>query len=92
MDDFIACIGGMLLIITICLSIAASFNIAHYHFDKSMCKVYVNTQLVYDDRCHFINIHSIGENGNTKLLTIYKDIILFRPKAKYLHENIKISN
>lgn len=67
MDDFIACIGGMLLIITI-------------------------WQLVYDDRCHFINIHSIGENGNTKLLTIYKDIILFRPKAKYLHENIKISN
>jgi hypothetical protein len=61
-----------------------------YLNDKSICDVYVDNQRVYNDRCHFISIHSIGENGFTKQLTIYKDIFCFRPLKKYISENIVV--
>lgn len=61
-----------------------------YLNDKSICDVYVDNQRVYNDRCHFISIHSIGENGFTKQLTIYKDIFGFKPLKKYVSEDIVV--
>lgn len=96
MEDFFVLICGFILIVIMVIllvfGIYGGFNLVDFYLDKSMCKAYVNNQLVYDGRCHFINVDSIGENGNTKSLTIYKDKMCFKPKAKYIHENIKIKN
>ena len=61
-----------------------------YKLDKSECNVYVDNNLVYSGRSHFVSIDSIGENGNTKSLTIHKDVLCLKPDAHYVSENIKV--
>lgn len=96
MEDFFVMICGSILvvimIILLVFGIYGGFYLADFYLDKSMCKAYVNNQLVYDGRCHFISVDSIGENGNSKILTIYKDKTGLKPKAKYIHENIEVKN
>ena len=65
-------------------------NYVGYKLDTSECNVYVDNNLVYSGRSHFIDIGSIGENGNTKNLTIHKDILCLKPVAHYVSENIKV--
>ena len=62
-----------------------------YYFDKSICTATVNEEVVYQGRCHFITVNSVGENGNSKHLTIYKDAMNLRPLNHYIAENIKVS-
>lgn len=86
---------GFLIIVLIIIAILScgimiGVNGFGYLNDKSICDVYVDNQRVYNDRCHFISIHSIGENGFTKQLTIYKDIFGFKPLKKYVSENIVV--
>jgi hypothetical protein len=98
MDDFIedaiAIFGfliiGLIVIAILGCGIMIGVNGFGYLNDKSICDVYVDNQRVYNDRCHFIGIHSIGENGFTKQLTIYKDIFGFKPSKKYVSENIVV--
>lgn len=98
MDDFIKDVIALfcfsiivLIVITIlCCGIKIGINGFGYLNDKSICNVYVDNQRVYNDRCHFINIHSIGQNGFTKQLTIYKDIFGFKPIKQYVSENIVV--
>lgn len=52
----------------------------------------LNNELVYDGKCHFISVSSVGENGNTKHLTIYGDILGFRPLKHYYANNIEVKN
>lgn len=84
------------LVIIVCLLfVLFAFTIINgtrYYLDQSMCTAYVNQQQVYDDRCHFLSIKSIGEYGNTKKLTIYKDKYKFKPNKIYIHEDIKIGD
>ena len=47
--------------------------------------------MVYSGRCHFITVTSVGENGNSKHLTIYKDAMNIKPLNHYIAENIKVS-
>lgn len=63
-----------------------------YLLDKSECVAIVAGNVVYDGRCHFISIRSIGENGNSKILTIYNDIWGFKPKAQYVNQDIEVTN
>lgn len=98
MEDFIegaiAIFGfliiGLIVIAILCCGIMIGVNGFGYLNDKSICDVYVDNKQVYNDRCHFISIHSIGENGFTKQLTIYKDIFGFKPLKKYVSENIVV--
>lgn len=70
----------------------AIINGTSYLLDKSECVATVAGNVVYDGRCHFISIHSIGENGNSKILTIYNDIWGFKPKAQYVNQDIEVTN
>lgn len=94
MDELLEIICGIVLIIFVgafaLFGLYAGGNGVFYLLDKSMCAVTVDNKQVYNDRCHFVNISSIGENGNTKHLTIYKDIFCLKPKAHYISENIVV--
>lgn len=67
-----------------------AINGGNYLLDQSMCTAYVEDQQVYQGRCHFLSLSSIGENGNSKKLIIYKDKLGLKPLKKYVNENIKI--
>lgn len=81
---------AFIIIVGFILGLYSTFNYADYKLDKSECNVYVDNNLVYSGRSHFISIDSIGENGNTKSLTIHKDILCLKPDAHYVSENIKV--
>ena len=70
----------------------ATINGTFYLLDKSECVATVAGNVVYNGRCHFISVYSIGENGNSKVLTIYNDIFGFKPKARYVNQDIEVSN
>ena len=94
MDELLATLCFVALIILlgafILLGLYAGANSIFYLFDKSICLVTVDNKQVYNDRCHFIDISSVGANGNTKHLIIYKDIFCLKPKAHYITENIVV--
>lgn len=101
MNDFLEFIAnGLVVIVMIILvfmiaigtifGIYSVVNYADYKLDTSECNVYVDNNLVYSGRSHFISIDSIGENGNTKSLTIHKDVFCLKPDAHYVSENIKV--
>ena len=72
------------------LGCAIIFITADYYLSESYCTAYVDNKEVYTGRCHFLEIDSIGENGNTKHLAIYKDIIKFKCVKEYVSEDIKV--
>lgn len=63
---------------------------ADYKLDQSYCTVKVNNQVVYNGRCHYLDIESIGENGNTKHLTIYGNKWKSRPVKQFVNNNITV--
>lgn len=81
-----------LLILGICLifGIIGTTNYLNYKLDDSDCVVWVDKQIVYTGRTALISIGSIGENGNTKHVKIYKDKFHLRPAAHYVSNNVKV--
>ena len=68
-------------------------KIAHridFSLDKSSCQVYVNNSKVYSGRCGYVSIRSIGENGNSKHVRIYKDKFGLLPQAHYVSDMVKV--
>lgn len=63
---------------------------AEYRLDQSYCTAKVNNQVVYSGRCHYLDIESIGENGNTKHLTIYGNKWKSRPVKQFVNNNITV--
>lgn len=63
---------------------------ADYRLDQSYCTAKVNNQVVYSGRCHYLDIESIGENGNTKHLTIYGNKWKYRPVKQFVNNNITV--
>lgn len=61
-----------------------------YKLDQSYCTAKVNNEVIYSGRCHYLELKSVGENGNTKHLTIYKDKMLLQPVKNYVNDNITI--
>ena len=76
----------------LCFLSYTTINGTLYLLDKSECVATVAGNVVYNGRCHFISVHSIGEYGNSKVLTIYNDIFCFKPKARYVNQDIEVSN
>lgn len=58
--------------------------------DQSYCTAKVNNQVVYNGRCHYLDIESIGKNGNTKHLTTYGDKWKSRPVKQFINNNITV--
>lgn len=67
-------------------------NTIDYSLDKSKCDVFVNNSQVYSGACHFVDISSIGENGNLKRVIIYKDIPCIQPLKVYVSEKVEVQN
>lgn len=65
-------------------------NWADYRLDQSYCTAKVNNQVVYNGICHYLSIESIGENGNTKHLTIYGNKWKSRPVKQFVNNNITV--
>lgn len=63
---------------------------AKYRLDQSYCTAKVNNEVVYNGRCFYLDLKSIGENGNTKELTIYKDRWLTQPSKHFVNNDITI--
>lgn len=100
--EIIKTIFGAITIMIIAIAVAAfivaglffslysAFEFADYIFNKSQCSVFVEGSLEYSGRCHYIQIGSIGENGNTKYVTIHGDILNLRPIKYIVNEDIRI--
>lgn len=65
-------------------------NWADYRLDQSYCTAKVNNEVVYNGRCHYLDIESIGENGNTKHLTVYSNKWKSRPVKQFVNNNITV--
>ena len=61
-----------------------------YRLNESTCSLYIDDKNVYSDRCHFLSIRSIGQNGNTKQVVIYKDILKLHPLKQYVSNNVVV--
>ena len=89
--DFIKfAVLAVFILLLAAMGFISIFNALDYTFDKSQCDVYVNNESVFKGRCHFISVDSVGENGNTKHLVIYKDKLCFKPLKHYYSENIEV--
>lgn len=96
MNDIIECVFLLVTLFTIAVLIIFGIifviNGGGYLLDQSMCTAYVEDKQVYQGRCHFLSISSVGENGNSKKLIIYKDKLGLKPFKKYVSENIKVQD
>lgn len=94
LKDFLRflCIVMSLLLFFIILIIAVGLGLEclDYVLNKAECNLYVEKKLIWSGRCHFINISSVGENGNTKITTVYKDIIKLKPLKVYVNNDIEV--
>lgn len=85
--------GGILILLGIMIFLAfvvLAGTWADDRLDQSYCTAKVNNQVVYNGRCHYLDIESIGENGNTKHLTIYGNKWKFRPVKQFVNNNITV--
>ena len=78
------------LCVTSIFGVICTFNYLDYKLDDSNCVVWVNKQVVYTGRTTFVHIESIGENGDTKHVTIYKDKFHLKPTAHYVSNNVEV--
>lgn len=83
---------AFLIILAIPYGIIMFANAIDYFLDKSECNVFANNSQVYSGACHFVDISSIGENGNLKKITIYKDIYGMQPSKVYVSEKVEVRN
>lgn len=84
----------MLLIVVaiFCLiGLTAGLNYVGYWLNKTNCVVKVHGDTVYQGNSHFISLGGVGENGNTKVLKIYKDKAGFVLLKKYVDDDITVT-
>lgn len=90
---FCVIIGGTLILLGMMVFLAfivLAGTWANYRLDQSYCTAKVNNQVVYNGRCHYLDIESIGENGNTKHLTVYGNKWKSRPVKQFVNNNITV--
>ena len=78
----------LIFIICVPTGFIAAVNLTNYFLDESYCTLFIDNKQVYEGRCHYVDINSIGENGNTKQVVIYKDAFLFKPIKKFVSDNV----
>lgn len=80
--------ASFLLIILLAYTTILGVNYINYCLDDSYCSLYIENKKVYEGRCHYLQVDSIGENGNSKKVIIYKDAAKLQPKKKFISENV----
>lgn len=63
---------------------------AQYFFNRSDCSVWVNGDLVYNGKCHFVDVEPVGEYGNSKRVAIYSDARKWFQVQKYISDDVEI--
>lgn len=86
----IICILVLLSIIIFLVLIILGGNWADYRLDQSYCTAKVNNEVIYNGRCHYLDIESIGENGDTKHLTVYSNKWKTRSVKQFVNNNITV--
>lgn len=81
---------GVFLIAVITIPLWTEY--IRYNCDETNISLLVDGKEVYTGKGHFIRIDSIGENGNTKKVKIYKDIIKIHISNLYVSDNVKVIN
>lgn len=66
------------------------YNYFTYILDKSECIVKVDKQIIHTGGSALMFIDSIGVNGNTKHVIIYKDKFHLRPSAHYVSNDVEV--
>ena len=77
-----------LLVILLAYTCIIGINCIDYYLDDSYCSLYIENEKIYEGRCHYLQVGSIGENGNSKQVTIYKDAAKLRPDKKFISESV----
>ena len=61
-----------------------------YTLNTAKCVVWVGTERVYTGRCYFVDVDSVGANGNSKKVSIYSDIWKLHKTKFYVAEDVEI--
>lgn len=61
-----------------------------YILNQAYCHLYIDGKQVYNGRQYFVEIHSVGENGNTKEVIIYRDKLKLKPKKVYVSNDVRM--
>lgn len=61
-----------------------------YTLNKAKCSVQVNKEVVYEGRCHFVSVNSVGQNGNSKEVHIYSGILRLVQVKEYMSQDVEI--
>ena len=91
-DDFCAFASEAFPIVACIAVITIPFWVGYvqYFFNKSDCSVWVNGDLVYNGKCHFVNVDPVGEYGNSKRVVIYSDERRWFQVQKYISDDVEI--
>ena len=81
---------AIFIILSMFFLVLLGFNAVEYYFDKSECNIFVDNEVVYSGKCHFADVVSVGENGNSKHVVIYKDIFKTQPIKHYISEKVEV--
>ena len=63
-----------------------------YLLNKAECSVWVDKQMVYNGKCHFVSVDPVGEYGSSKRVSIYSDVAKFIQVKKYISEDVEIKD
>lgn len=82
---------SLIALVFLIVILVAGVNYTGYFLNKANCIAKVDNNTVYNGNCHFIALDSVGENGNTKVLKVYKDKTGFILLKQYASDNITIT-
>lgn len=91
-ENFIVnCVCSFLILLLVAL-LALPLYVGYigYHFNKSDCSVWVDNNMVYNGKCHFVDVEPVGEYGNSKRVAIYYDVRKWHQVQKYISEDVQI--
>lgn len=61
-----------------------------FALNKSNCEVFVNNKTVYEGPAKYVEVSSIGENGNTKVVSLHKGFLGFITYKQYVSNSVEV--
>ena len=84
---------GAVLFVGLCLTaltLPLWGEYVRFHFNHSTCSVIIDNKNVYSGYCHFVNVDPVGEYGQSKKVTIYKDVIKWHVQQIYISDKVEL--
>ena len=95
MDEFLEGVGIVIGIIAGVCAITIAFIIfilgLIFFTNTGDCTVYVDNQQVYSGACKYVGVSSIGENGNTKIVSLNNGFLALFTYKRYISNNVKVN-